>query len=168
MVMFVKMSSLTKKVATLLLTFAMIYTLAMPAFATSKEPGIQPFASGNGWTSTSIVKNGVSYTATAGTGLDSSNRAYTALETSCRCTRTHSIVTMTYKAESDGNAIAKSDGPVTHSDVAGTTESKKTQLVSYYGPFLSCRSITGTVNVKVVNQDGYTTTYNFNPKLTNY
>ena len=51
----------------------------MPAFALATEPDIQSRASGNGWVTTAIVKNGVSYVLNGGIGLDSSHRATTGL-----------------------------------------------------------------------------------------
>lgn len=48
----------TKKIAVLILTAVMASVLAVPAFAAVADPGIRPMVSDNGWSSTSIVKNG--------------------------------------------------------------------------------------------------------------
>lgn len=158
----------TKKIAVLILTVVMASVLAASAFAAVAEPGIRPMASGNGWSSTSIVKNGVSYTLNAGAGIYSStNSGYTALETTCNCTRTHGIVTMVYLAEGDGYITVKSSRSRTHTDVTGVTESYKASPSSSYGAYQSFRSISGTITVTVTNQDGSTASATLSPKATN-
>ena len=63
-----KTTNLIKKAAGLILAFVTASTLTMPAFALATEPDIQSRASGNGWVTTAIVKNGVSYVLNGGIG----------------------------------------------------------------------------------------------------
>lgn len=163
-----KATNLTKKITALFLTLVMASVLAVPAFATAVGTGVPFRASGNGWSSTTIVKNGVSYTLNAGVAMDSSDKSgYTALETPCNCKRSHSIVTMVYRAAGDGNVTVKSSSARSYNSVTGTTESYKATPSSSYGAFQSLVSISGSITVSVINQDSSTASATLSPKLTN-
>ena len=132
-----KLGNLTKKIVAVVLTFVMTSMLTVSAFAATTETGIQPLGSGNGWVSSTIVKNNVTYTLNAGIGLSSStNGGYTGLQTTCNCTRTHGIVTMVYLAEGDGNITVKSSSSRTHKNVTGSTKSYEATPSSAYGSYI--------------------------------
>lgn len=161
-----KTTNLIKKAAGLILAFVTASTLTMPALALTAEPGIQPRASGNGWVTTAIVKNGVSYVLNGGIGLDSSHRATTGLDTSCNCTREHGVVTMVYLAEGDGNITVSSPRSCTYIETTGSTFSLEAVPSTKYGAFLDYRTITGTITVMALNQDGTMSSASLSPKLT--
>lgn len=161
-----KTTNLIKKAAGLILAFVTASTLTMPAFALAAEPGIQSRASGNGWVTTAIVKNGVSYVLSGGIGLDSSHRATTGLNTPCRCTRDHDIVTMVYLANGDGNITVTSPDSILYVGATGSTTSLEAIPSSRYGAFQDYVQITGTITVTVTNQDGSTNRAFLSPKLT--
>ena len=161
-----KTTNLIKKAAGLILAFVTASTLTMPTFALATEPDIQSRASGNGWVTTAIVKNGVSYVLNGGIGLDSSHRATTGLNTSCKCTREHGVVTMVYLAEGDGNITVTSPRSCLYVGATGLSRSLEAVPSTRYGAFQDYVQITGTITVTVTNQDGSTNHASLSPKLT--
>lgn len=149
----------------MIFALCMIFSTASPAFAAA-PPSAEPLASGNGWTSSNIVKNGKAYLCTVGLGYSSSRGAFSSCTTEANCVRTHYAVTMRYLAQGDGYVTVT--GATKYTDeMAGTSNSSGAYPSSSYGAYQSFNRIEGSVKVVVVDQNGASRTYSFNPTLTN-
>lgn len=160
-------SYIMKKRSILCLIFAlcMIFSTASPAFAAA-PPSAEPLASGNGWTSSNIVKNGKDYLCTVGLGYSSSRGAFSSCTTEANCERTHYAVTMTYLAQGDGYITVKGTDFEAGTKV-GTSNSYGAYPNSHYGAYQGFTRIAGSVLVETTNTNGTVNVYRFNPTLTN-